>query len=110
MKKQRADDAEKALLQIKNKIEQARLTELNQDIRFLMDPTNPELYCASEAVQNYEKLKRDFEQDLQRTDFSKLVRPFLIDKKVVSYNQGKVEFSQMKEQSNVIQADIESNK
>ena len=37
IKKQKADDAEKILLQIKNKIDQARLGELNSDIQFLRD-------------------------------------------------------------------------
>jgi putative ubiquitin-RnfH superfamily antitoxin RatB of RatAB toxin-antitoxin module len=71
------------LLAIKNKIEQMRLNELNNDIQFLSDEKNPEIYNAPEAVDIYEKAKKDLENCINRADSSKIIRPFLLDKKVV---------------------------
>ena len=44
LNKIKADEHEKALVAIKQKIEQMRLTELNQDILKLNDESNPEIY------------------------------------------------------------------
>lgn len=52
--RQRADETEKTLLNIKTKIEQMRIKELNDDIIFLSDPKNPEFYKPQEATHIYD--------------------------------------------------------
>lgn len=54
MDRQRADETEKTLLNIKTKIEQMRIKELNDDIIFLSDPKNPEFYKPQEATHIYD--------------------------------------------------------
>ena len=44
MNRQKADEYEKALIAIKNKIEQMRLQELNADIQYFIDDKNPQIY------------------------------------------------------------------
>lgn len=41
-----------------------RLNELNNDINFLNDEKNPELYKANEAVEIYDKVKKELDKNL----------------------------------------------
>ncbi len=125
VKRQKADDVEKALLAIKQKIEQMRLNELNNDVTFLLDDKNPEIYLSSENADLGDKIKTELNHSLERVDINKLVRPFLLDKKIVrkadpratviTHKEYKSNPTQMKEtpklpQSNVINTDLNQNK
>lgn len=81
--RQKADEVEKALLTIKQKIEQNRLNDLNNDLGFLMDDKNPDIYVSSEGVDVNEKIKKVIKDNLNRVDQSRMIRPFIMDKKIV---------------------------
>ena len=81
--RQKADEVEKTLLSIKQKIEQNRLNDLNNDLGFLMDEKNPDIYVCSEGVDVNEKIKKVIKDNLNRVDQSRMIRPFIMDKKIV---------------------------
>ena len=88
--KQKADETEKALIAIKQKIEQMRLNELNNDISFLADERNPSVYMSHEVHRLSDTIKADIKAKLNTVDQLKLVKPFLMDTKVVNKADNRV--------------------
>lgn len=43
-----------------------RLVELNNDIIFFMDQKNPELYKSSQAVEIFDGVKKNLQNDLRK--------------------------------------------
>jgi hypothetical protein len=119
MKRQKADEIEKALLAIKQKIEQNRLNDLNNDLNFLMDDKNPDIYVVSEGNDVNEKIKKALSDSLDRVDQSRLIRPFIMDKKVVkkaepNFNLNrefeKKSFQIPNNSENIINTDLDKNR
>ena len=83
-RKQKADEIEQALLAIKQKIDQLKLNELNNDVLFLADDKNPDIYVSSETAEFSERIKTDLRDKLGRVDQNRLIRPFIMDQKSVT--------------------------
>lgn len=82
--KQRADEFEKALVAIKQKIDQMRLNELTSDINFLVDERNLPVYNGHEVNRISDTIIGNVKGSLNNADQNKLIKPFMIDTKVVN--------------------------
>lgn len=88
--KMRADEHERALVAIKQKIEQMRLQDLNNDIAFLSDERNPDVYASHEIHRLNDSIRNDLKSKLTVVDQSKIVKPFLMDNKVVKSSDNRI--------------------
>lgn len=88
--KQKADETEKALIAIKQKIEQMRLNELNNDIMFLADERSPSIYLRHEANRVNDSIKADLRNKINAADQTKFIKSFMMDTKVVNKPDNKV--------------------
>ena len=79
LRKQTADEVEKALLAIKQKIDQMRLSDLAADILFLAEDKNPEIYSSSEASQAFERIRKDTRDRIASIEQTRIIRPFILD-------------------------------
>jgi hypothetical protein len=83
--KQRADEVEKSLLAIKQKIDSSKLNELNAEIRSLSEERNQRPYVPEEAQEFYDSLKVGLKAKIGQLNQSRIVPPFSINQ--VSNNQ-----------------------
>lgn len=74
--KQKADDIEKSLLAIKQKIDSSKLNELSDEINMLSDERNQTLYVSEEAKAFYDSLKSNLKTKISQLNQSKIVPPF----------------------------------
>lgn len=74
--KQKADDIEKSLLAIKQKIDSSKLMELSDEIAMLSDERNQTMYVPEEARQFFDQLKAALKLKIGQLNQSKVVPPF----------------------------------
>lgn len=97
--REKADAHEKALVAVKQKIEQLRLVDLNDDVAFLADNKN-NIYAEPEVRRLGDNIKADIKAKLSTTDQSRIVKPFMVDSKKIIKSDNRVYISQ-KESSGV---------
>lgn len=76
--KQKADEIEKSLLAIKQKIDSSKLNELNEEIKTLSDERNHSIYVPIEAQAFYEDLKNGLKKKISQLNQSKIIPPFAV--------------------------------
>ena len=76
--KQKADEIEKSLLAIKQKIDSSKLQELNDEIKSLADERNQLIYVPEEARGFYDSLKASLKTKIGQLNQSKIVPPFSV--------------------------------
>lgn len=76
LQKQKADDIEKSLLAIKQKIDNSKLPELCEEINMLSDERNQTLYVPEEARRFYDEVKAGLKVKMGQLNQSRVVPPF----------------------------------